>query len=184
MFFCFVLLLRIRKAILYGGSMFVFSVCQLPSILWIFLIYLVKDLSTLLALEHVAYVHSKGIWMILWRSSLWLLFCNPICILTKCGQKWEMAAMWWWPAASVWYGAGCSRLQNMILVFQMVPSPSFSLVSLLGNMNLCASRQCNAIGKASSQPHSPLRTRILALYSSRHVAHHGALFSHCSYPFA
>lgn len=168
----------------YKHSLFVLSVYQLLSTLWILLIYLMKDLSTLLALEHVAYVHSKGFWMTLWRSFLWLLFCNPICILTKCGQKWEIAAMRWWPAASVWYGAGCSRLQNVVLMFQMVPSPSFSLVSLLGNKNLCASRQCNVIGKASSQPRAPVRTRMLSLYSSRHVAHHVALFSHCSYPFA
>lgn len=62
----------------YKHSLFVLSVYQLPSALRIFLIYLMKDLSTLLALEHVTYACSKGIWMTLWRSSLWLLFCNPV----------------------------------------------------------------------------------------------------------
>lgn len=69
-------------------------------------------------------------------------------------------------------------------VFQMVFPSSSSFVSLLGNINLCAKRQCNTIGRASSQSYVPVRTRILAFYSSRHAAHCAALFSHCSYPLA
>ncbi|KAM4667691.1 vesicle transport through interaction with t-SNAREs homolog 1A isoform 3-T3 [Amazona ochrocephala] len=63
-------------------------------------------------------------------------------------------------------------------------SPSSSFVSLLGNMNLCASRQHNIVGKSSTQSYAPVSTRILALYSSRHVARYAALFSHFSYPLA
>lgn len=69
-------------------------------------------------------------------------------------------------------------------LFWMILPPSSSFVSLLGNINLCASRQCNTIGRASSQSHVPVSTRILAFYSSRHAAHCATLFSHCSYPLA
>lgn len=72
----------------------------------------------------------------------------------------------------------------MNLVFQMILPPSSSFVSLLENTNVCASRQCSTVGKASSQSHAPVSTGILALYSSRHVAHCAALFSHRSYPLA
>lgn len=72
----------------------------------------------------------------------------------------------------------------MILVFRMILPPLSSFVSLLGNTNLCASRQCNTIGNAFSQSYAPVSTRILALYSFRYVAHRAAFFTHCSYPLA
>lgn len=69
-------------------------------------------------------------------------------------------------------------------VFQMVLPRSSYFVILLENINLCASRQCNTIGRASSQSYVPVSTRILAFYSSRHAAHCAALLSHCRYPLA